>query len=74
MSTISLRVNDYENNLIQNYVAANNLNLSAFVRNLILDKIEEDMSMDEARILRAKELIEKEKVYDHEEAWKKLGV
>ena len=46
MSTISLRVSNDENKLIQNYVAANNLNLSSFIRNLVLDKIEADMKLD----------------------------
>lgn len=74
MSTISLRVSDEENKLIQNYVSANNLNLSSFIRNLVLDKIEEDMKMDEDRILRARALMEKEKIYDHTEVWKELGI
>ena len=58
MSTISLRVSDEENKLIQNYVSANNLNLSSFIRNLVLAKIEEDMKLDEGRILRARALME----------------
>ena len=72
MSTISLRVSDEENKLIQNYVSANNLNLSSFI--LVLDKIEEDMKLDEDRILRARALMEKEKIYDHTEVWKELGI
>ena len=74
MSTISLRVSDEENKLIQNYVSANNLKLSSFIRNLVLDKIEEDMKLDEDRILRARALMEKEKIYDHTEVWKELGI
>ena len=74
MSTISLRVSDEENKLIQNYVSANNLNLSSFIRNLVLDKIEEDMKLDEDRILRARALMEKEKIYDHTEVWKELWI
>ena len=74
MSTISLRVSDEENKLIQNYVSANNLNLSSFIRNLVLDKIEEDMKLDEDRILRARALMEKEKIYDHTRVWKELGI
>lgn len=74
MSTISLRVSDEENKLIQSYVSANNLNLSSFIRNLVLDKIEEDMKLDEDRILRARALMEKEKIYDHTEVWKELGI
>lgn len=74
MSTISLRVSDDENKLIQSYVAANNLNLSSFIRDLVLDKIEDDMKLDEERILKARELAKKEKVYDHTEVWQELGV
>ena len=74
MSTISLRVSDDENKLIQNYVAVNNLNLSSFIRNLVLDKIEDDMKLDESRILHARKLMKKEKVYDHEDVWKELNV
>lgn len=74
MSTISLRVSDQESELIQAYVAANNLNLSAFIRDLVLDKIEEDFQLDEERILRAREQIAKEKTYDHTDVWDMLGV
>ena len=74
MSTISLRVSDEENKLIQAYVTANNLNLSSFIRDVVLEKIEDDMRLDEARILKARELMKKEKVYDHEDVWKELGV
>lgn len=74
MSTISLRVSEDENKLIQTYVAANNLNLSSFIRNLVLDKIEDDMKLDEERILHARALSKKEKIYDHNEVWKELGL
>ncbi len=74
MSTISLRVSDEENKLIQTYVSANNLNLSSFIRDVILEKIEDDMNLDEDRILHARELMKKEKIYDHEDVWKELGV
>ena len=74
MATISLRLNDEDAKLVQEYVAVNDLNLSSFVRELILDKIEEDLAMDEERILNAKERSAKEATYDHAEVWKKLGV
>ncbi len=74
MSTISLRVSDDENKLIQNYVSVNNLNLSSFIRNLVLDKIEDDMKLDESRILRARTLLQQEKTYDHTDVWKELGI
>jgi hypothetical protein len=47
---------------------------SSFIRNLVLAKIEEDMKLDEDRILRAHALMEKGKIYDHTEVWKELGI
>lgn len=74
MATISLRLNDEDAKLVQEYVAANDLNLSSFVRELILDKIEDDLAMDEERIMNARARAANEDSYDHTEVWKKLGV
>lgn len=74
MSTISLRVSEEESKLIREYVSANQLNLSSFVRELVLDRIEEDLALDEDRILRAKARMKTEKALDHEEVWKRLGI
>ena len=74
MSTISVRVNDDESKLIHEYVSVNKLNLSQFLRETILDKIEEDLKMDEERILQAQKKSKDEKKYDHTEVWKLLGV
>ncbi|MEL5720979.1 MAG: DUF6290 family protein [Treponemataceae bacterium] len=74
MSTISLRVSEEESKLIREYVSANQLNLSSFVRELVLDRIEEDLALDEERILKAKARMKTEKALDHEEVWKRLGI
>ena len=74
MATISLRLNDEDAKLVQEYVAVNDLNLSSFVRELILDKIEDDLALDEDRIMKARARSENEVSYDHTEVWKKLGV
>ena len=74
MATISLRLNDEDAKLVQEYVAANDLNLSSFVRELILDKIEDDLALDEERIINARTRAANEESYDHTEVWKKLGV
>ncbi|MBQ3520719.1 MAG: ribbon-helix-helix protein, CopG family [Firmicutes bacterium] len=74
MATISLRLNDEDAKLVQEYVAANDLNLSSFVRELILDKIEDDLALDEERIINARTRAANEASYDHTEVWKKLGV
>ena len=74
MATISIRVSDDESTLIHEYVSANGLNMSQFIREAILDKIEGDFELDEDRILSALERSKKEKSYDHTEAWKMLDV
>ncbi|SUP41102.1 type II toxin-antitoxin system RelB family antitoxin [Veillonella criceti] len=74
MSTISLRLSEDENKLIRSYVEMNNLNLSSFIRDIVLDKIEDDLKLDEKRILKAKERAKQEKTYSHEEVWDMLGI
>lgn len=74
MATISLRISPDEEKLLQTYLAAHNLNISSFIRQVVFDKIEDDLALDEKRILRARNRIDKEKYYSHEEAWKELGV
>ena len=49
MTTISLRVNDDESKLIHDYVSVNQLNMSQFIRDAVLDKIENDLDLDEDR-------------------------
>ena len=70
MTTISLRVNDDESKLIHDYVSVNQLNMSQFIRDAVLDKIENDLDLDEDRILYAFEKAKQEKTYDHTEVWK----
>lgn len=74
MNTISLRMNDEDAKLLKEYVSVNKLNMSQFIRELIIDKLEEEFEMDEARILHAHEKTKHEKKYDHTEVWKILGV
>ena len=71
MTTISLRVNDDESKLIHDYVSINQLNMSQFIRDAVLDN---DLDLDEDRILYAFEKAKQEKTYDHTEVWKMLGV
>jgi len=74
MSTISVRVSPEDNKLIHEYASANNLNLSQFIRDAVMDKIEDDLSLDEERILNALNRSKTEKKYSHEEVWDILGV
>ena len=74
MSTISLRVSDDESKMIREYAKVNGMSLTQFIKDLVLDKIEEELNLDEERILQAKERINREKAYDHTEVWERLGV
>lgn len=74
MSTISLRVTEDESRLIRSYANTNGLNVSTFIRDIILDKIEEDFKLDEERILKASKRINTEKALDHKDVWERLGV
>ncbi len=73
MGTISFRVSEEESELIREYTSANGLNMSTFIRESVLDVIEESLQMDEKRILDALERSRGEKTYSHEEAWKKVS-
>ena len=52
--------------LLQSYAASHHLIVSSFIGDLVLDQLEEDGELEEARILKALELSYKE-VYDLEE-------
>ena len=51
--------------LLQSYAASHHLIVSSFIRDLVFDQLEEDGELEEARILKALELSDKE-VYDLE--------
>ncbi len=74
MANISFRVQEDDEKYIKDYVSINNLNLSAFIREAVLDKIEDDLKLDEIRILNALEAARKEESYDHTDVWDKLGL
>lgn len=74
MSTISLRVTEEERKFIQGYCSANNINMSEFIRSAVIQKIQEDLFLDEKRIQRALLNAEKEKKYSHTEVWDMLEV
>lgn len=77
MSSVSVRLNDDEYKLIHDYVKINNLNLSQFIREVVLDHIEDDLEMSKEfteRVLAAKEEVRNGKVYTFDEARKELGI
>lgn len=74
MRTISFNVSEEEAKLIEDYVNDNRLNIFEFVKDAIFEKMEEDLLLDEQRILTAREKAKTEIRYDHIEVWKRLGV
>lgn len=74
MRTISFNVSEEEEKFIKDYVTDNCLNLSEFIKDAIFEKMEEDLLLDEQRILTAREKAKSERRYDHTEVWKRLGV
>ena len=74
MKTISIRINDDDSKLLHEYVTVNHLNMSQFIREVIMDKIEEDFGLDEERILHAHQRVKEEKKYDHIEVWRMLDI
>ena len=73
MPTLSLRMEKEDLELLKEYSNINNLNMSSFVRNLILDKIYDEITeKDEKRILRRWENSKSEKNSSAEEVFKRL--
>ena len=73
-NTISLRLSEEDYQLVKDHARANNLSLSAWIRDLILDKLDDDEDIDEERILKAWKQAKREPTYDCETVWKMLGV
>lgn len=74
MKTISLRLDDQDEILLKNYTKINNISLSEFVRNAIFEKIEDNLLLDEKKIIAARRKSKKEKSISSEDVWKTLGV
>ena len=75
MPTLSLRMEKEDLELLKEYSNINNLNMSSFVRNLILDKIYDEITEeDEKRMLRRGENSKFEKNASAEEVFKRLGL
>ena len=75
MPTLSLRMEKEDLEFLKEYSSMNNLNMSSFVRNLILDKIYDEITEeDEKRILKRWKNSKSEKTASAEEVFKRLGL
>ncbi|MCR6591965.1 Uncharacterised protein [Campylobacter insulaenigrae] len=72
MRTISLRISDQEDILLKEYLTINNLQLSKFIRDTILEKIEDELNLDENKILISLKEAKKDNIYSLEEVFKNV--
>ncbi|EGK8008873.1 type II toxin-antitoxin system RelB family antitoxin [Campylobacter insulaenigrae] len=72
MRTISLRISDQEDILLKEYLTINNLQLSKFIRDTILEKIEDELNLDENKILISLKEAKKDNIYSFEEVFKNV--
>jgi uncharacterized protein (DUF1778 family) len=70
MSTISLRLNDRDDELVRRFAAIHNLSVSELIRNAIIEKIENEIDVE----LFDKAVAETQAVYTLDETKKKLGL
>ena len=75
MKVLSLRMKDEELDFLREYAEINNINLSSFIRNLILDRLYDDFSVEEEKeILNAWKESKKHPAKSFEEAFKEIGI
>lgn len=75
MSILSLEMKNEDLELLKEYARINNLNISSFVNELILNKIYDDFcEEDESEILNLWEKSKKEPKYDFYDVVKELGL
>jgi uncharacterized protein (DUF1778 family) len=70
MSTISLRLNERDDELVRKFAAIHNLSVSEVIRNAIIEKIENEIDVE----LFDKAVAETKAVYTLDETKKKLGL
>lgn len=70
MSTISLRLNDRDDELVRKFAAIHNVSVSELIRNAIIEKIENEIDVE----LFDKAVAETQSVYTLDETKKKLGL
>ncbi len=75
MAVLSLRMSDTELNLVKEYAKIHNINISSFVRNLILDKLCDDIGADEEkRIYNLWQEGKNQPTYKAQEVFDELGI
>lgn len=75
MAELSLKLNDTEFSLIEEYSKIHNINVSELVKSIILDKIYDDISVEEEnRIYKLWQDSKKEPKYSAKSVFDELGI
>ena len=75
METLSIKMEKKDIELLKEYANIYNINVSSLVRNLILDKLYDEIDQkDEKRILKVWENSKNEKTSPAEEVFERLGL
>ncbi|VWL89644.1 DUF6290 family protein [Oceanivirga miroungae] len=75
MAVLSLRLEEEDLKLVKEYTKINNINMSSFVRSLILDKIYDDIDeVEEKRIYKVWQDSKNQKKYSAESVFEELGI
>lgn len=72
MSTISLRLNDKDDKLIRKYAELHNMDLSSFIRETVLEKIEDEYDL--TLFNKVWDQDQKEERVSHEDLKRDLGL
>ena len=72
MGTVSLRLNSRDDALIRKYAELNNIDLSTFIRQAVIEKIEDEYDLE--LFDKVWELEKDGERFSHEEVLKKLGL
>lgn len=75
MAVISIRLDESDLKLVKEYLKINNINMSSFVRNLILEKIYDEIDeVEEKRIYKLWQESKTQNKYSAESVFEELGL
>lgn len=74
MSVISIRVSETEKELLSQVCAVYNCSISALMKKLVFERLEEEYDLQVIREYEDKKADGSIELYDHDEVWKELGI
>lgn len=74
MEEIKISLTEEGKDLINKYSKLKNISQKEFIKQAIIEKIEDEEDLDEQELLKEIENTKTDKKYTHEEVWKILGI